>query len=226
LGQRIQEGSEILRSEAVLAAKDRRAGWLLSRFAGKREEVSLTFLPLILPQTARKPNFVLDDHSSRSAITDRLQQPTRKFRHCTLPLGASGRCASIARKKAIELPAYLVLLRVGFTMRFELPQTRCALTAPFHPYPIRSCEIKRAVYSLLHWPSRCLHKHPSRTLSGTLPCGVRTFLPRQTFLRTKPAAIIQPPAASSLAHGTESGPIAYPNLKSTGKIGVGRTTWN
>ena len=86
------------------------------------------------PQTARKPNFVLDDHSSRRRITAALQQPTRKFRHCTLPLGVSGRCASIARKKAIELPAYLVLLRVGFTMRFELPQTRCALTAPFHPY--------------------------------------------------------------------------------------------
>ena len=86
-------------------------------------------------QTARKPNFVLDDHSSRRRITAPLQQPTRKFRHFTLPLGASGRCALIARKKAIELPAYLVLLRVGFTMRFELPQTRCALTAPFHPYP-------------------------------------------------------------------------------------------
>jgi len=88
----------------------------------------------ILPQTARKPNFVLDDHSSRRRITAALQQPTRKFRHCTLPLGASGRCASIARKKAIELPAYLVLLRVGFTMRRRLLDVRCALTAPFHPY--------------------------------------------------------------------------------------------
>ena len=60
-----------------------------------------------------------------------------------------------------------------------------------------SCE--PAVYSLLHWPSGCLHKHPSRTLSGTLPCGVRTFLPRQTLSRTKPAAIVRPPALISLA---------------------------
>ncbi len=31
--------------------------------------------------------------------------------------------------------AYLVLLPVGFAMPFVSPQTRCALTAPFHPYP-------------------------------------------------------------------------------------------
>ena len=30
------------------------------------------------------------------------------------------------------VPAYLVLLRVGFTMRFCLRKNRCALTAPFH----------------------------------------------------------------------------------------------
>jgi len=31
--------------------------------------------------------------------------------------------------------AYLVLLPVGFAMPFVSPRTRCALTAPFHPYP-------------------------------------------------------------------------------------------
>ena len=30
---------------------------------------------------------------------------------------------------------YLVLLRVGFTLPLLLPAARCALTAPFHPYP-------------------------------------------------------------------------------------------
>ena len=29
----------------------------------------------------------------------------------------------------------MVLLRVGFTLPLPLPGTRCALTAPFHPYP-------------------------------------------------------------------------------------------
>jgi hypothetical protein len=31
--------------------------------------------------------------------------------------------------------SYSVLLPVGFAMPFPLPETRCALTAPFHPYP-------------------------------------------------------------------------------------------
>ena len=33
---------------------------------------------------------------------------------------------------------YLVLLRVGFTLPPVLPPARCALTAPFHPYPASS----------------------------------------------------------------------------------------
>ena len=36
---------------------------------------------------------------------------------------------------AAHLPPYLVLLRVGFTLPPALPPERCALTAPFHPYP-------------------------------------------------------------------------------------------
>jgi len=48
-----------------------------------------------------------------------------------------------------------------------LPAARCALTAPFHPYRPKS-----AVYFLLHWP----WAHAPQMLSGTLPCGARTFL--------------------------------------------------
>jgi len=36
--------------------------------------------------------------------------------------------------RAAPKDPYLVLLQVGFTLPFTLPQTRCALTAPFHPY--------------------------------------------------------------------------------------------
>ena len=36
---------------------------------------------------------------------------------------------------AAGLVPYLVLLRVGFTLPPPLPPERCALTAPFHPYP-------------------------------------------------------------------------------------------
>ncbi len=56
-------------------------------------------------------------HSSRPAIADGLQQPTRES-------GGSGQA----------LLPYLVLLRVGFSLPLRLPATRCALTAPFHPY--------------------------------------------------------------------------------------------
>src|SRR3974390_1113777 len=47
-----------------------------------------------------------------------------------------------------ELPPYLVLLRVGFAMPASLLKRRCALTAPFHPYPVAG-----AVCSLWHFPS-------------------------------------------------------------------------
>ena len=38
---------------------------------------------------------------------------------------------------AAWLSSYLVLLPVGFTVPPLLPEARCALTAPFHPYPAR-----------------------------------------------------------------------------------------
>ena len=63
-----------------------------------------------------------DGHSSRAAVAGRLVQPTR----------------TTARKRGPRLPAcrpYSVLLPVGFTLPPLSPGARCALTAPFHPYP-------------------------------------------------------------------------------------------
>ena len=101
-----------------------------------------------------------------------------------------------------RLPPYLVLLRVGFTMPPALPPERCALTAPFHPYRRSSrpglrpsgqscvCRNTRIRRYLFCGTGRLRALKPtSRTLSGTLPCGVRTFLPRWTPLtRGQPAA--------------------------------------
>jgi len=67
---------------------------------------------------------------------------------------------------------YLVLLQVGFAMPTLLPESRCALTAPFHPYQTVA---HLAVSSLLHFPSA----HAAQPLTGTLPYGARTFLPLQ-----------------------------------------------
>ena len=63
-----------------------------------------------------KPNSVVDNHSSRPTVACRFKRPTRIPTRAAL--GAS----------------YLALLRVGFTLPLPLPATRCALTAPFHPY--------------------------------------------------------------------------------------------
>src|SRR5439155_21431198 len=48
------------------------------------------------------------------------------------------------------LPPYLVLLRVGFALPAPLLERRCALTAPFHPYPNVAAG---AVCFLWHFPS-------------------------------------------------------------------------
>ncbi len=55
---------------------------------------------------------------------------------------------------------YSVLLPVGFTVRSLLPGTRCALTAPFHPYP----DLSGAVCFLWHFP----WGRPRRALPGTV----------------------------------------------------------
>ena len=57
---------------------------------------------------------------------------------CNLP--GRRRENPLAGHRPKAMPAgrpYSVLLPVGFTMPLPLPAARCALTAPFHPYPRR-----------------------------------------------------------------------------------------
>src|ERR1700750_593892 len=77
-----------------------------------------------------------------------------------------------------SFPPYLVLLRVGFTLPPASQPERCALTAPFHPYPggtgrpgkpegsLRKPKTSRkrggvaeAVSFLWHWPSVSFEAH-------------------------------------------------------------------
>jgi hypothetical protein len=99
-----------------------------------------------------------------------------------------------------RLVPYLVLLRVGFAMPASLLRRRCALTAPFHPYPAAVAKVcagrallpasahrsVRATQALTTTAGRYIFcgtfrptdfDRSSRTLSGTLLSGVRTFLP-------------------------------------------------
>src|SRR4029450_8514030 len=120
--------------------------------------------------------------------------------------GSSDRPGSLGRAVRGTLP-YLVLLRAGFCLPPVLPRARCALTAPFHPYPPSPSALsgfgrRRAVYFLCHFPSGC----PDRALPGALPCGVRTFLPPSPF---------RAPA---------DGRLTYCNISLYIAGGIGRTT--
>ena len=57
-------------------------------------------------------------------------------RRCRRPLASLPGGKERATPRGIHrLPPYLLLLPVGFTVPPSSPKTRCALTAPFHPYP-------------------------------------------------------------------------------------------
>jgi len=64
-----------------------------------------------------------------------LKQPTRT-RGLTTALQRGPSRLSPSANRTDPRP-YSVLLPVGFTMPVPLPEPRCALTAPFHPYPAR-----------------------------------------------------------------------------------------
>jgi hypothetical protein len=60
---------------------------------------------------------------------------------------------------------FSVLLQVGFAVPLLSPGGRCALTTPFHPYPITRLPARLAVCFLLHCPS----SHLDWPLASTLP---------------------------------------------------------
>jgi hypothetical protein len=129
-----------------------------------------------------------DGHSSGPRITARLKRPTRRFdapsRHLSRWFRRSG-VQLMGPTEPAGLPPYLVLLHVGFAMPASLLPRRCALTAPFHPYSadLVSRLVARGLARTAERYVFCGTFRPpglnpaSRTLSGTLLCGVRTFLP-------------------------------------------------
>src|SRR5271167_821751 len=123
-----------------------------------------------------------------------------------IPLGRSlpnASCDRPERRGAKARPAlriapgacrsYLVLLPVGFSLPPPLLAARCALTAPFHPY--LACA-GRYVFCGTFRQRRL--NDAARTLSGTLICGVRTFL----CLPAQPGLTEAPPKRTTSFHGT------------------------
>jgi hypothetical protein len=146
-------------------------------------------------QAARKPNFVLDDHSSRPWLTPWLKQPTRRFRlmacamHDALHLVAPGRYALSPKRSRQSLPIWSCSvwgLPCGSTYAGPgglLPH-RFTLTADRVHGPVaRANNLRRFIFCCTGRPAGL--NQPSRTLSGTLPCGVRTFLPPSTASRER-----------------------------------------
>jgi hypothetical protein len=87
------------------------------------------------------------DHSSRSRLAARLQQPTRG-----------------SKRAGLALPSYLALHHAGFSVPPMLPSERWALTPPFHPY--RNARAKRR--RLAGLPASC---HRAAHSGGLSFCG-------------------------------------------------------
>ncbi len=129
-----------------------------------------------MTEWANKPNSVVHrkangDHSSGRPVTRPLERPTRSSNE-------TGR---------LSLPIW-ACWRWGLPCRRGHPRSRCALTAPFHPYlrratrastdrrrrPTRNTgRASKAVCFLWHCPSA----RAGWPLATTVPCPVRTFLP-------------------------------------------------
>jgi hypothetical protein len=139
-----------------------------------------------LPEGCDAPSRHVPAAAVRACSTDASQ--SRNYCGAKAPLRAARPDPSLSKKRSLRMtsfhsgsgvPSYLVLLRVGFALPAALLRRRCALTAPFHPYPAhsrkvpknwapgcptsrRSCEtwdsrnltrMGGAVYFLWHFPS-------------------------------------------------------------------------
>jgi hypothetical protein len=111
-------------------------------------------------EPAYKPGSVVNSHSSGTCVTARLKRPTRKH----------ARARAAALFKDHDFPIW-PCSRWGLPCRQVLPPTRCALTAPFHPYQRRLQALRR---STLCCTFRGLA--PPRYCLAPSPAEARTFL--------------------------------------------------
>ncbi len=111
-----------------------------------------------------------DGHSSGTPVARRIKQPTR--------MTGPDRPRLIASRHS-----YSVLLPVGFAVPLPSPETRCALTAPFHPYHGQYATRRGGLFSvaLSLRLARPAPVNPRRTLSGTVRPWSPDFPPRPPF---------------------------------------------
>jgi len=158
----------------------------------------------------RKPNSVLCGHSSRRSVAACAhQRPTRRFRAlhaaaltrcaCWNPLNAPGRHVAPSGSGR-PLPSLFGLAPCGVYPATGITAGAVRSYRTFSPLPLRgaalwSCCVQSQRGATQRRYVFCGTSRPraltpaSRTLSGTLPCGVRTFLSRQPMLAQRfPAA--------------------------------------
>ncbi len=146
---------------------------------------------LQLGKRTRKPNSVLCGHSSRRRVAaDTHQRPTRRFRHTSSRLTVSGRYRAAAWLwLSASLPIWscsvwgLPCLRHYWRSGALLPHLFTLTGLAVQAYALqarRPCRSTRTRRYVLCGTGRPRALTPaSRTLSGTLPFGVRTFLSRE-----------------------------------------------
>src|SRR5689334_8478780 len=164
-------------AEPLILASKRR--FLYANRKSTSLETALAYQPACKPgSVGHRPlaRTIRDGHSSGTMLAHGLEQPTRTA-SLTSP------CGVIAFANSPRCRPYSVLLPVGFAVPLPLPETRCALTAPFHPCSrLRSLRCYGvAVRSLWHFPWGC----PRRMLSGTACRWSPDFPPRQPFGRCR-----------------------------------------
>ena len=146
-----------------------------------------------------KPNSVVCGHSSRRRVAaDTHQRPTRRFRPLRRVTGAGAafrrragtECASCSGRAASlpiwscsvwGLPCLRLYSRSGALLphHFTLTPALAVRAEPFGSSPRPGPERPVPRRYIFCGTGRPWALRPtSRTLSGTLPCGVRTFLPR------------------------------------------------
>jgi len=149
----------------------------------------------------------MGDHSSRTALTDGLKQPTR----------ATG------QKHALRLASRAAPIRScsrwGLPRRPPLPGARCALTAPFHCSPRRSFRAE-ALGDLLSVALSLTPKGAAGRYPAPLFRGARTFLAGAST-----AAIARPPGEGGIGCG-EREVIPDEDCSSPSKLGKEQgVTW-
>ena len=105
--------------------------WCFAKYSAKGP-VSRILSCAVIPLDAALPRTFISDLPG--GFGHCMQQPEKTAPGNQSPLrhrADAERCLAPGER----FPPYLVLLRVGFTLPPALPPERCALTAPFHPYP-------------------------------------------------------------------------------------------